>query len=144
MSSIAYGALTRKRQEAPANTSTLDEPPGLKTYVDTLAALVPAEVLAAHAAFMTIATSTAGGKTALTHPGTLKVAFWAPLGLSFVFYVVGYQCLLTATAGSPARPRGPPGTSSSAGRRRRPYPWPRRRRRCTPASRSRSGPGCPA
>jgi hypothetical protein len=49
MSSYAYGAMALRREEAHRNTSKTSEPPGLSTYVDGLAAIVPAEVLALHA-----------------------------------------------------------------------------------------------
>ena len=44
MSTLAYAALTTKREQSDPKTSTSTSPPGLKTYVDALAALVPAEV----------------------------------------------------------------------------------------------------
>ena len=97
MSSFAAGALARKRQEAKAEESTKPgNSPGLKTYVDSLAALVPAEVLAAHAAILTFTTETtknsAGDKTAtITEPGTLWWAFWILVVLSIAFYIVGFQ-----------------------------------------------------
>lgn len=92
MSSIVYGALTRKRQEAAPEQSVAKESPGLNTYVDTLTALVPAEVLAAHAALLTATTKIGpAGTTVITHRDTLKVAFWILVGLSVAFYVVGYQ-----------------------------------------------------
>ncbi len=92
MSSIVYGALTRKRQEAGPEQSVGEGSPGLNTYVDTLTALVPAEVLAAHAALLAATTKIGpAGTTVITHRDTLKVAFWILAGLSVAFYVVGYQ-----------------------------------------------------
>ena len=97
MSSMAFGTLTRKRQEADENESTKKgHSPGFRTYVDTLAALVPAEVLAAHAAILTFTTETREGPgdtktTTITEPGTLKFAFWALCILSVMFYVAGFQ-----------------------------------------------------
>lgn len=105
MSSLAAGALARKRQEAAANESTqTGNSPGLKTYVDTLAALVPAEVLAAHAAILSFTTKTMQSRTGqnaatITEQGTLKIAFWALCILSVMFYIAGFQ---KRTAGLPA------------------------------------------
>lgn len=93
MSSLAYGAVTRKRLEADANTSNTTKPPGVKTYVDTVAALVPAEVLALHAFIATIATSTstvAGvATTTITDRDTLRATFWVCIGLSIALYAFG-------------------------------------------------------
>ena len=95
MSALAFGALVRKRQEAQAGTSREDEPPGLRSYVDVLSALVPAEVIAAHAAVVKATTDTTvvGGADVvrITEPETLKIAFWALLGLTVAFYVFGFQ-----------------------------------------------------
>ena len=49
MSTIVYAELTNKREAAPANTSTTTSQPGMKTYVDALSALIPAEVMTLHA-----------------------------------------------------------------------------------------------
>jgi len=48
MSTLAYQAITKRRDEATPGTSDATSP-GVGKYVDALAALVPAEVLAAHA-----------------------------------------------------------------------------------------------
>lgn len=93
MSSLVYGAMTRKRDEAPKNQSTKEAPPRAKTYVDGLAALVPAEVLAFHAFMLDATTETkkVGGKavTTITDPGTLKVAFWVCIALSILLFAAG-------------------------------------------------------
>ena len=97
MSTVAYGALTRKRNGAEAERSAVDQPPGLKTYADAVAALVPAEVLAAHATIVTFTTDQTernGRKTTIiSDPGTLKWVFWALLAASIVLFVVGLQHL---------------------------------------------------
>jgi hypothetical protein len=95
MSSLAYGALTRKREEATPGTSGTDSPPGLKTYVDALAALVPAEVLTVHAAIMakatkTVTSATGDTGTTITNPETLKWAFVALFLISIGLYVLGH------------------------------------------------------
>lgn len=94
MSTFAYGAMTKRRNQADPGKSTDEEPPGLKTYVDLLAALVPAEVLAAHAVIIAFTTSTEEGEggedvTTITDPGTLEWVFWALIGASAVLYVLG-------------------------------------------------------
>src|SRR4051794_7364855 len=91
MSTLAYGALTRKREEAAPDQSTTTAPPGVKTYVDALTALVPAEILALHAFIISVTTKTeknAAGEsvTTITDPATLKWVFWALLILSVVLY----------------------------------------------------------
>jgi hypothetical protein len=80
MSTLVYAALTSRRIQAPKDESTAKAPPGLGTYVDTLAALVPGEVLAVHAAIISL-TSTKGGMPLWV--------FWALVGLSVLLYVFG-------------------------------------------------------
>lgn len=91
MSTLAYGAVCRKRAEATQDQSTTTEPPGVKTYVDALAALVPAEVLVLHAFMVELTTSTkkAGGVavTTIDDAATLKATFWVCIALSIVFFV---------------------------------------------------------
>jgi hypothetical protein len=93
MSSLVYGAVTRKRDEAPQGASTKTAPPGVKTYVDALAALVPAEVLALHAFMLEATTETnkVRGKavTTITDPDTLQATFWVCIGLAVLLFVVG-------------------------------------------------------
>jgi len=95
MSTLAYGALTRKREQADAKESTERQPPGVKTYVDTLAALVPAEVLAAHAVIIEATTKTTKDKagkdvTTITEPTTLKYVFWALILVTILLYFFGH------------------------------------------------------
>ena len=89
MSTYAYAALTGKREEAQPGTSTGSAPPGVKTYVDAFAALVPAEILAAHGVILTFTTQRQDGKTAITAPESLATAFWALAGLSLVLFIAG-------------------------------------------------------
>jgi uncharacterized membrane protein len=98
LSTVLYGSLTRKRIEAPPGLSATESPPGLGTYVDAMAALVPAEVLAAHAAIMAVATDTRsdGGDTSqvvITSSSALVVAFWGLLVTSIALYFVGRQAI---------------------------------------------------
>jgi hypothetical protein len=94
MSSFAYGALTSKRQSAPSETSLQTNPPGLGTYADTLAALVPAEAILAHAALLELSTDTTGEGTdeltsIITQPGILEVSFWGLLVVATFLFIVG-------------------------------------------------------
>jgi len=96
VSSFVYGALTRKREEATPNTSTTTSSPGLGSYVDTLAALVPAEVLGLHAAVLSLTTTTVQNSngeavTTITDPLTLKWAFGVLLLFSIALYLIGHQ-----------------------------------------------------
>jgi hypothetical protein len=96
MSTLVYGALTRKREEAPANTSTSDKPPGLQSYVDALAALVPAEVLALHAVIIdtnTTSKKNAAGQvvTTISNATTLKWAFAGLVVLTILLYVFSHS-----------------------------------------------------
>ena len=58
MSTLAYAAMTSKREVARPGASTTSDAPGVQTYVDALAALVPAEVLTVHGAVLTFTNST--------------------------------------------------------------------------------------
>jgi len=89
MSTIVFAALTRKRIGAAPGKSLAEQPPGLRTYVDALAALVPAEVLAVHAIVLSFTTKTVNGQTNITDPGTLTVVFYALIGLSILLYIFG-------------------------------------------------------
>jgi len=92
MSSVVSGALATRREESDSGTSTSEQPPGLSTYVDVLAALVPAEVLAINSIVITLVTkSVPGGGTQPTDPATLRLMFWLLLGLSSVLYLLGRQ-----------------------------------------------------
>ncbi len=88
MSTIAFAAFTNSRENAQPGTSSSSNPPGVSTFVDALAALVPAEVLTLHAVFLSVTTSTAEKVTTITDAGTLKWAFAGLIALSIVLYVV--------------------------------------------------------
>ena len=92
MSTWAYAALTTKRMNSPSGASISTSPPGMSTYIDAVAALVPAEVLALHATIFSLTTKTdldQDGKsiTTFTDPGTLRWAFYGLLLLSVVLYI---------------------------------------------------------
>jgi hypothetical protein len=111
MSSLLYGAISAKREAADANTSTTTSP-GVSTYVDALAALVPAEVLGLHAIVISFCTKTsetakgAGGTpvTEITEPTTLKWAFWALLVLATILFIAGRWTAKTSGVKSPNIP----------------------------------------
>jgi hypothetical protein len=93
MSSFVYGAVTRKREEAPKDASTTTSPPGVRTYVDTLTAIVPAEVLVLHAFMVEQATTTSkvNGKavTTIEDAAALEATFWVCILLSMLVFVMG-------------------------------------------------------
>ena len=90
MSTVAFGALTTRREKSDSGTSKSEQPPGLNSYIDILAALVPAEVLAIHALVIAAVTTTSpGGQTQITEPATLRLAFWLLIGLCVALFVLG-------------------------------------------------------
>ncbi|GHO90706.1 hypothetical protein KSF_007540 [Reticulibacter mediterranei] len=96
MSTLIYAQLTGKREEAIPNTSTSTSPPGVQSYMDVLAALVPAEVLTVHTVVLSFTTMTEKNQagelvTTITQPGTLKWVFVALLLLSISLYFVGHR-----------------------------------------------------
>jgi hypothetical protein len=96
MSTLAYAALTTSREKAPApgtrsRGDAAPAGPGVKTYVDALAALVPAEVLSLHAVILSFTTATDNGTTRITATQPLSWAFWGLIALSLVLYVVPHM-----------------------------------------------------
>jgi len=86
MSTVAYAQLTNSRHAAAA-TGTAS--PGIGRYADALAALVPAEILAAHAVIISVTTTITPEKiTTIDHRQQLSVAFWALMFLSMVAYAI--------------------------------------------------------
>ena len=93
MATLAYAIRTEQREKAPSKTSKKKSPPGSTTWIDAVAALVPAEVLAAHAFFITLATETTEGDdgqhvTTITDPAALKIAFWGLIVVPAILYVL--------------------------------------------------------
>ena len=99
MSTFAYAQITNAREASPPGTSSTTNSPGIRTYVDAFAALVPAEVLTLHALLISFSTETtqkasanAGGKlesvtTILPQAtGTLEVSFWLLVLMSIALY----------------------------------------------------------
>jgi|SRR5689334_16894630 len=88
MSTLAYARLTTKREEARPGTSSAGAPPGVKSYVDAVAALVPAEVLSLHAVMLSFTTQTKDRVVTITQPSALSGAFVGLLVLSVVLYLL--------------------------------------------------------
>jgi hypothetical protein len=59
MATFAYALRTNQRKRADAEQSVTVEPPGSGTWLDAMAALIPAEVLALHALAISRFTSSA-------------------------------------------------------------------------------------
>jgi IPT/TIG domain len=94
MSSLVYGVIKGKRVAAPAKQSRTTASPGIGTYVDTIAALVPAEALAIYAGVVipyATHTSSLNGKkvTVISNPGLLGWSCAGLLALSSLLYLVG-------------------------------------------------------
>lgn len=97
MSIIAYARMTRRREESrpeePGSTRTLladggKPTPVGKATIDAFAALVPAEILIAHATILQVTTETDGDVTRITEPGALRFAFWSLLVVSMLLYAI--------------------------------------------------------
>jgi hypothetical protein len=74
----------------PLQQSAVKDSADDNKLVASLAALVPAEVLGAHAVIVTVTTATdAAGTTTITHPDVLKACFVLLLGLTAVVYLIG-------------------------------------------------------
>jgi di/tricarboxylate transporter len=93
MSAAFYGALNAQREATEEEKSKTDKSPGFGTYIDVVAALVPAEILAANALLISLMVSTTekDGKsvTEVTDPGSMKLMFVLSILLSVVLYVLG-------------------------------------------------------
>jgi hypothetical protein len=102
MSTLIYGALTASREKAPppsgragvAAGGNAAESPNVKSSVDAMAALVPAEVLAIHAVMLSLSvqSSDTGGRltASVTNAGDLRWTFFVLLGASVALYVIGH------------------------------------------------------
>ena len=86
MSTLAYAALTTKRDLAKPGTSETTAAPGVKSYVDALSALVPAEVLTLHAVIISFTTKITGDTTKIEDATTLSWAFLGLLILAAALY----------------------------------------------------------
>jgi len=88
MSTLAFASLTTRRENSPVGKSVTEFPPGVSTYVDALAALMPAEILALHATILSVTTETTGSTTVIVDSCTLSMAFWGMAVLSMILYAV--------------------------------------------------------
>jgi len=90
MSTFAFASLTNTRERSAPGTT------GVSKYIDTVTALVPAEILALHAAVLSLTTTTqedSAGKavTTITDPGILKVAFFVLAAFASLVYLFGHR-----------------------------------------------------
>lgn len=94
MGSFVYGYVTAKRAAASPGESQASAAPGMTTYIDTLAALVPAEALALYAGIVVpnvTSTVPVNGKTGtvISDPALLGWSCAGLLVLSAGLYIVG-------------------------------------------------------
>lgn len=93
MSSLAYGTLTRKREEATPRSSSSSESPGFFPYVDAFSALVPAEVIIALQTllpYVSESTESISSMTlTITDASALKFGVVCLAAVSSLLYVVG-------------------------------------------------------
>lgn len=90
MSIIGYAAITNSREAAQPGATFAETPArddsSKKKYIDALAALVPAEVLAAHAFVLSYATKTDKGIVTIDYSNGLWYAFWGLFIASGILY----------------------------------------------------------
>ena len=95
MSSFAYGRLVRQQKEALSaaddqGRAMVAAKAEENKLVTTVAALIPAEIVALHALVLSVTTSTgADGSTTITSPEPLKWSLVVLVLLSIVVYVIG-------------------------------------------------------
>jgi hypothetical protein len=91
MSTLAYAALTTWRIKKIKAAGTSAPQPDISVYIDMVAALVPAEVLAIHSLILSFTTKiqqdpSGNPTTVITDPGTLRWSFFGLVALSVVLY----------------------------------------------------------
>lgn len=88
MSSYAYGKITTRRAARVRANEESESP-----FLELIAALVPAEVLAAHAFMLTFTTETTGegedAMTVITEPAILRWGFWGLVIASMALFLAG-------------------------------------------------------
>jgi hypothetical protein len=97
MSTWAFAAKTSQRIEADPHGDATSKPSGTDKYIGVLGALVPAEVLAAHAVIMqTVTTQVRVGHgagahmvTYVPHTGWVRFAFWSLIVIAVLLYLGG-------------------------------------------------------
>lgn len=109
MSAFVSGMLNAQREAAPEGTSKDEEAPGFGSYVDVVAALVPAEVLAANALLLPAMTKTTEGSsvTTITDSGALEVVFWLSIAVSVLLYFLGDRTRAKKAAQASQEEAGP-------------------------------------
>jgi hypothetical protein len=95
MSTFAYARITKRREELPRPTAEDGKKGGVGRWVDSTAALVPAEVLAINAVLLDTVTETRRGADgalalAVTNVDDAKTLFVAMLALAAVIYLLGH------------------------------------------------------
>jgi hypothetical protein len=98
MSTVAFGALATRRELSTSGTSTSTEPPGLNSYVDVLAALVPAEVLTIQVLVVAATATQTRHSAVFTEPATYRWMFWILLAVAPVLFVLGRKPTPTTAA----------------------------------------------
>lgn len=94
MSTFAYAQITNNREKSSPGTSATTGSPGIRTYIDAFAALVPSEVLTLHALVISVTTiqTIGGGQQEMATgilpgaAGTLRIAFWVLVLMSMALY----------------------------------------------------------
>lgn len=89
MSTYAYAELTRERVNSSPEPPSTPSRPGVSVFADALAALVPAEILAVHAAIVGFLVVDNGdkGKAIQDSSNVGLIAFYALIGLSVILYL---------------------------------------------------------
>jgi hypothetical protein len=93
VSTLLYATITRTRAAEPPGDTFMDstekkDKDAKKTYIDALAALVPAEVLALHAFAIGYATKQENNVVTITQMGLLQLTFWAAIAISMLLYAI--------------------------------------------------------
>jgi hypothetical protein len=94
MSTLIYGALNAQRKAAPKGKSKDEKPPAFGSYIDVVAALVPAEILAVNVALLQKLSDSSTSKTGdpvtkVPNPSDLRLVFWLSIVVSVFLYLIG-------------------------------------------------------
>lgn len=108
-SPAAPGAPAPAGTPAAPGADGADEPKkkGFSTYVDIVAAIVPAEVLALNAVLIQLMTETDGSVTEITEPGTLEVVFWLSIVTAIGLYLIADRTAARKKAAEESEKVGP-------------------------------------
>ena len=92
MSTAVYAVASTNRDNSTAKQSTKSQPPGMRSFLDALAALVPGEALALHALALNLYTGPIKGPhgktgTQITNIADLETAFYVCLVMSVIVYL---------------------------------------------------------